>query len=42
MDDIRMFFKQAEYVLVIVKAEVDLEWPSNKQVESYRFYYPYQ
>lgn len=29
-------------MLIIVKAEVVLQWKSNREIEDYRFYYPYQ
>jgi hypothetical protein len=42
LKDIQMYFRDAEYVLVIVKAELTIKWKTNGQVEEYRFYYPYQ
>ena len=41
MADLQIRFKKAEYVLVIVKAEIALRW-NNNVTEDYRFYYPYQ
>ena len=37
-----MLFKDIEYVLITVKAEVTVRWKVDEVVENYRFYYPYQ
>lgn len=38
----KKLFKEKEYVLVGVKADVVMQWPRNNFTEKYRFYYPYQ
>jgi hypothetical protein len=38
----KKLFRNKEYVLVGVKADVVMQWPKNNFTEKYRFYYPYQ
>ena len=34
-------FRWDEQIFIMIKAVVVMEWPENKAVEDYRFYYPY-